>query len=253
MQSVIAGNCRIIRSVGLLRSSHCRKCEAKAIHTQSANVGTQKQHLCMSSRSAFVSSPIKIRPIGMRCVERRGQLLVSAAFFGVGAPEAVLVGVVALVLFGPKGLAQAAKSLGATLRAFAPTIRELTDVSNELKSTLEEEIGINEIRQEFSGSKLTRNTVEASYTDFPTARQESKLEATSSELIQESPKNYNKDDSIDSDLEKMRQESARMAWGVQSEVATKDTTPDVQSEIQLSDLSVEELEAELRRRQSGQL
>lgn len=31
---------------------------------------------------------------------------VKAAFFGVGAPEAVLVGVVALVVFGPKGLAQ---------------------------------------------------------------------------------------------------------------------------------------------------
>lgn len=135
---------------------------------------------------------------------------VRAAFFGVGAPEAILVGVVALVVFGPKGLAQvgycstaarlareqliqpwrrarggsrnafsgpgargrwwwcggrgsavgrrrlnsrcahrrlptralpnlqAAKSLGSTLRSFAPTIRELTSVSQELKSTLEQ-------------------------------------------------------------------------------------------------------------------
>ena len=47
------------------------------------------------------------------------------------------MGVVALVVFGPKGLAQVAKSLGATLRSFAPTIRELTSVSQELKSTLE--------------------------------------------------------------------------------------------------------------------
>ena len=31
---------------------------------------------------------------------------VRASFFGVGAPEAILVGVVALVVFGPKGLAQ---------------------------------------------------------------------------------------------------------------------------------------------------
>ena len=60
-----------------------------------------------------------------------------ASFLGVGAPEAILVGVVALVVFGPKGLAQAAKGLGNTLRAFAPTIRELTSVSQELKSTLE--------------------------------------------------------------------------------------------------------------------
>lgn len=63
---------------------------------------------------------------------------VRASFFGVGAPEAILVGVVALVVFGPKGLAQAAKSLGSTLRSFAPTIRELTSVSQELKSTLEQ-------------------------------------------------------------------------------------------------------------------
>lgn len=31
---------------------------------------------------------------------------IRAAIFGVGAPEALLVGVVALVVFGPKGLAQ---------------------------------------------------------------------------------------------------------------------------------------------------
>ncbi len=34
------------------------------------------------------------------------QLMVTASFLGVGAPEAVLVGVVALVVFGPKGLAE---------------------------------------------------------------------------------------------------------------------------------------------------
>ncbi len=30
----------------------------------------------------------------------------QASFFGVGAPEALLVGVVALIVFGPKGLAE---------------------------------------------------------------------------------------------------------------------------------------------------
>ena len=52
----------------------------------------------------------------------------QASIFGVGAPEAILVGVVALLVFGPKGLAQAARGLGQTLRAFQPTIRELTQV-----------------------------------------------------------------------------------------------------------------------------
>lgn len=32
--------------------------------------------------------------------------MTTCAFLGVGAPEAVLVGVVALIVFGPKGLAE---------------------------------------------------------------------------------------------------------------------------------------------------
>ncbi|XP_024025404.1 sec-independent protein translocase protein TATB, chloroplastic [Morus notabilis] len=68
-----------------------------------------------------------------------------ASLFGVGAPEALVIGVVALLVFGPKGLAEVARSLGKTLRAFQPTIRELQEVSREFKSTLEKEIGLDEI------------------------------------------------------------------------------------------------------------
>lgn len=38
-----------------------------------------------------------------------GAAQVQASFFGVGAPEAVLVGLVALVIFGPQGLAEVLK------------------------------------------------------------------------------------------------------------------------------------------------
>lgn len=45
-----------------------------------------------------------------RCVEYSGRnpsrKVLQRSFLGVGAPEAVLVGVVALVVFGPKGLAE---------------------------------------------------------------------------------------------------------------------------------------------------
>ncbi|KAH9324392.1 hypothetical protein KI387_004570, partial [Taxus chinensis] len=51
--------------------------------------------------------------------------LVKASLFGVGAPEALVIGVVALLVFGPKGLAEVARTLGKSLRAFQPTIREL--------------------------------------------------------------------------------------------------------------------------------
>ncbi|KAE9618292.1 putative sec-independent protein translocase protein TatA/B/E [Lupinus albus] len=40
---------------------------------------------------------------------------------------------------------QVARNLGKTLRSFQPTIRELQDVSREFKSTLEREIGLDDI------------------------------------------------------------------------------------------------------------
>ncbi|RWW70270.1 hypothetical protein BHE74_00022059, partial [Ensete ventricosum] len=86
------------------------------------------------------------------CVAEKGNCrgkVVYASLFGVGAPEALVIGVVALLVFGPKGLAEAvflvARNLGKTLRAFQPTIKELQDVSREFKSTLEREIGLDEV------------------------------------------------------------------------------------------------------------
>ncbi|CAA6673333.1 unnamed protein product [Spirodela intermedia] len=67
---------------------------------------------------------------------------IRASLFGVGAPEALVIGVVALLVFGPK----VAKNLGQTLRAFQPTIKELQEVSREFKSTLEREIGLDEVQ-----------------------------------------------------------------------------------------------------------
>lgn len=91
--------------------------------------------------------PLTSRPFHSH-KERKGKLrgtTVQASLFGVGAPEALVIGVVALLVFGPKGLAEVARNLGKTLRAFQPTIRELQDVSREFKSTLEREIGLDDI------------------------------------------------------------------------------------------------------------
>ncbi|XP_060203690.1 sec-independent protein translocase protein TATB, chloroplastic isoform X2 [Lycium barbarum] len=78
---------------------------------------------------------------------------VYASLFGVGAPEALVIGVVALLVFGPKGLAEVARNLGKTLREFQPTIRELQDVSREFKSTLEREIGLDDIKGSVQDTK----------------------------------------------------------------------------------------------------
>lgn len=87
-----------------------------------------------------------------------------ASLFGVGAPEVLVIGVVALLVFGPKGLAEVARNLGKTLRAFQPTIRELQDVSREFKSTLEKEIGLDDI------ASSTNNTYKP--TSFPNENQQ---------------------------------------------------------------------------------
>ncbi|KAJ6747950.1 SEC-INDEPENDENT PROTEIN TRANSLOCASE PROTEIN TATA CHLOROPLASTIC [Salix purpurea] len=94
--------------------------------------------------------------------ERKGRCrgkVIRASLFGVGAPEALVIGVVALLVFGPKGLAEVARNLGKTLREFQPTIKELQEVSREFKSTLEREIGLDEI------SSQTQNTYSSKITN----------------------------------------------------------------------------------------
>ncbi|XP_051121868.1 sec-independent protein translocase protein TATB, chloroplastic [Andrographis paniculata] len=91
-----------------------------------------------------------------------------ASLFGVGAPEFLVIGVVALLVFGPKGLAEAARSLGKTIRSFQPTIRELQEVSREFKSSLEREIGLDEVDSPSSnrfGSNTTSSTSDESMTN----------------------------------------------------------------------------------------
>ncbi|XP_021892152.1 sec-independent protein translocase protein TATB, chloroplastic isoform X2 [Carica papaya] len=100
-----------------------------------------------SSYSGLRHLGISISPKSLKLERKRrcrGKV-VHASLFGVGAPEALVIGVVALLVFGPKGLAEVARNLGKTLRAFQPTIRELQDVSREFKSTLEREIGLDEL------------------------------------------------------------------------------------------------------------
>ena len=58
----------------------------------------------------------------------------------IGVPELLIIFVVALIVFGPQKLPELGKSLG-------KSIAEFKRASNELKSTLEEEIRLEEQRQ----------------------------------------------------------------------------------------------------------
>ena len=62
-------------------------------------------------------------------------------FGSIGMPELIIIFVIALVIFGPRKLPELGRSLGKSLAEFKRA-------SNELKSTLEEEIRVEEIQRE---------------------------------------------------------------------------------------------------------
>ncbi|XP_026379906.1 sec-independent protein translocase protein TATB, chloroplastic-like isoform X2 [Papaver somniferum] len=115
--------------------------------TSKLHLSTSIPQLGLTPWSGLKHMGISVRPQTFKLGRKRkirGKV-VYASLFGVGAPEALVIGVVALLVFGPKGLAEVAKNLGKTLRAFQPTIRELQEVSREFKSTLEREIGLDDL------------------------------------------------------------------------------------------------------------
>jgi len=57
----------------------------------------------------------------------------------IGMPEMIVIGVIALLIFGPRKLPELGKSLG-------KSIAEFKRASNELKNTLEDEIRTEEIQ-----------------------------------------------------------------------------------------------------------
>ncbi|EEF49076.1 conserved hypothetical protein [Ricinus communis] len=126
------------------------------------------KHLGVSLMPKFLSKERK-----RRCKS----MVVHASLFGVGAPEALVIGVVALLVFGPKGLAEVARNLGKTLRAFQPTIRELQDVSREFKTTLEREIGLDDIPSQRENMYSSNRANIASAPSSPASNENSPTEA----------------------------------------------------------------------------
>src|SRR5687767_13384908 len=82
-------------------------------------------------------------------------------FGSIGMPELIIIFVIALIIFGPRKLPELGRSLGKSLAEFKRA-------SNELKSTLEEEIRLEEQRTTFEASKAA-NAAQASTAAATTA------------------------------------------------------------------------------------
>ena len=67
-------------------------------------------------------------------------------FGSIGMPELIIIFVIALIIFGPRKLPELGRSLG-------KSIAEFKKASNELKSTLEEEIRLEDQRSSIEASK----------------------------------------------------------------------------------------------------
>ena len=82
-------------------------------------------------------------------------------FGSIGMPELIIIFVIALIIFGPRKLPELGRSLGKSLAEFKKA-------SNELKSTLEEEIRLEEQRSAFEASKAAKEA-QATTTPAPAA------------------------------------------------------------------------------------
>lgn len=184
---------------------------------------------------------------------------------------------------------QAVKSLGSVFRTVSPTIKELVGASQDLRSSLEQQIGLDEIRNEFRTSSYPRPSTSASSfrdasEDPPSPPSSSSNGADESgtaasvstaESVQQQPQQQQKahfdsdgkyfGEDFDVDIDAKRREAAQLAWGTatgsdepiaKSDSSARDSSQGAggngaSGSGALAGLSLEDLEAELARRKSA--
>ena len=168
----------------------------------------------------------------------------------------------ALLVFGPKGLAEAVKAAGKTLRSFQPTLRELASVSSDLRNTLEEQIGLDDIRAEFTGVGLPAAATRRVESESAAGDDEGLPSVSAAaDALEESAAAVTP---AADDIEALRAASEREAWGgnVPPVLSADDAplqgasldlfaaAPSPPTTAALETASLEQLEAELARRRA---
>jgi sec-independent protein translocase protein TatA len=92
-------------------------------------------------------------------------------FGSIGMPELIIIFVIALIIFGPRKLPELGRSLGKSLAEFKRA-------SNELKSTLEEEIRFEEQQHKAEASRPVATAAAAEVVGTPTMVTSSPAEET---------------------------------------------------------------------------
>jgi sec-independent protein translocase protein TatA len=82
-------------------------------------------------------------------------------FGSIGMPELIIILVIALIIFGPRKLPELGKSLGRSLNEFKRA-------STDLQNTLEQEIKLEEQKEQQSRVRPTENSSAADTTDAGT-------------------------------------------------------------------------------------
>jgi sec-independent protein translocase protein TatA len=83
-------------------------------------------------------------------------------FGSIGMPELIIIFVIALIIFGPRKLPELGRSLGKSLAEFKRA-------SNELRSTLEEEIRLDEQKANLDAAKAAAAAAQAATPPAPPA------------------------------------------------------------------------------------
>jgi sec-independent protein translocase protein TatA len=77
-------------------------------------------------------------------------------FGSIGMPELIIIMVIALIIFGPRKLPELGKSLGRSLNEFKKA-------STDLQNTLEQEIKIEEQKENVAKAKAEQDTAGAAF------------------------------------------------------------------------------------------